>query len=1068
MKIINTRNILILLLMAAFVALGGFSYYTYTSYVVFKNSEKSVKNIDLIEKLNGVLLILKDEQFDSAIYMGSKDTKIFDRLKQERALVDTQLSSIQELISSNSVFTPHEKMIGQIIESLSYTRSRVDMFSSNHKNIFFDNYYKKVSLSVVTLMYTLSKGEFSTTITKDLTSYAEFTQVKELNELENAFISFILSQSEKMSDEDLLLWETLLAQKRIPTLGALSSETLNSQVVDIIDSESFIQIAFKERMQIFAEALRGNYTLKVPQWQEVMDQKSLKLNEAKDVIFLATKRQFNQQIDTNKQTMMEYLYIVLFFLGLLIVLLIVLNSISKDKKLLDDTLRDIETVLSKGQQKELQILIDQREVTDIYKFLVETIREANQAKDLFLANMSHEIRTPLNGIVGFTQLLKSTETTDEQEEFIAIIENSSDNLLAIVNDILDLSKIKADKVEIESIAFDPVEKFEASMESYAAKAEEKNIDFNVYADPSLPSDIMGDPTKISQILVNLISNAIKFTPSNGTIDVSAQKISEVDEEVTIKFSVADSGIGITEEQKKNIFDAFSQADISTSRKFGGTGLGLAISGKLTSLMGGVLDIESEEGEGSTFFFTLTFKKPDYAKARPIDQFANHTVGYLNPETGENLTLDPNLEAYVNYTGATLIAYTDGQLFDERVPLPEVLFIQHQYRKRGGELERYLDLDTKVILITSASNKKSLKGFEERIDRTFYKPLNLTKVLKSLEILSDQSSRATTQAVEVNKNITFENIHALVAEDNAINQKLIKSVLNGFGIEVTLANNGEEAVRERMQNEYDIIFMDIQMPVMGGIEATGEIIKLEEKNRKHHVPIIALTANALEGDREKYINAGMDNYLSKPIELEKLNVLIQSYFPNRVKTTTQEEPTPVAEAPRKEPTLPECVVQTPQEVAQEIVEVTQPVPQEPSVELTPTPPPPPVEPVVVAEVAPVAPTPPPVVKEKKDLLFFHSMGLIANLYKTKLTNLGYEVETITDDQAFLDRLDEVDYTTVIYDITPFASMKCMVADIVRDSGAKPFALVRTPSDDDFCADVLEEKADIATLKKLLGK
>jgi len=1049
--------------MAAFVVLGGFSYYTYTSYGAFKNSEKSVKNIDLIERLNGVLLVLKDEQFDSAIYMGSKDTKIFDRLKKERALVDTQIEKINQFIASNALFAPYKKVMSELVESLSYTRSRVDMFSSNHKNIFFDNYYKKVSLLVVDLMYTLSHGEFSLEISNDLRSYAEFTQLKELNGLENAFISFILSQSEKMSDEDLLLWETLLAQKRVPTLGALSSESLNSQVIDIITPENFIHIAFKERMKIFAEALQGNYSIKVAEWQAVMDKKSLKLNEAKDVIFLATKREINQQIDSNKQTMMEYLYIALFFLGLLIVLLIVLNSISKDKKLLDDTLRDIETVLSKGQQKELQILIDQREVTDIYKFLVETIREANQAKDLFLANMSHEIRTPLNGIVGFTQLLKSTETTDEQEEFIAIIENSSDNLLAIVNDILDLSKIKADKVEIESIAFDPVEKFEASMESYAAKAEEKNIDFNVYADPTLPSDIMGDPTKISQILVNLISNAIKFTPSHGTIDVSAQKISEIDEEVTIKFSVADSGIGITEEQKKNIFDAFSQADISTSRKFGGTGLGLAISGKLTSLMGGVLDIESEEGEGSTFFFTLTFKKPDYAKAREIGQFATHTVGYLIPEIGADWRLDPNLEAYVEHTAATLIGYTDGELFEKSVPLPEVLFIEHQYRKRGGEVEKYLDLDTKVVLITSASKKKSLKGFEERIDRTFYKPLNLTKVLKSLEILSEKSSTtSSTQAVEVNKNITFENIHALVAEDNAINQKLIKSVLNGFGIEVTLANNGEEAVRERMQNEYDIIFMDIQMPVMGGIEATGEIIKLEEKNRKHHVPIIALTANALEGDREKYINAGMDNYLSKPIELEKLNVLIQSYFPNRVKSSSETavEPTPERPTPREEPLVQEGrVVQTPQEVAQEMTKEEQPIPA-PAPQST--------NPTVVEAVAKVVPTPTPVVKEKKDLLFFHSMGLIANLYKTKLTNLGYEVETISDEQAFLDRLDKVDYTTVIYDITPFASMKCMVADIVRDSGAKPFALVRTPSDEDFCADVLEEKADIATLKKLLAK
>jgi signal transduction histidine kinase len=302
--------------------------------------------------------------------------------------------------------------------------------------------------------------------------------------------------------------------------------------------------------------------------------------------------------------MTEYGMGALIALLLLLVLFVIYYNVNKDKQLFEDTLKDIEAVLNSEQQKELKTLIDNREINQIYRFLTKTIKEANQAKDLFLANMSHEIRTPLNGIVGFTQLLKTTDITAEQEEFITVIEHSSDNLLTIVNDILDLSKIKADKIELENIPFDPIEKFESAIESYGARASEKDIELGVYIDPDLPATLMGDPTKISQIIVNLISNAIKFTPMSGNIDVSIEKLSETNEDVTLKFAVTDTGIGISDEQKAKIFDAFSQADVSTSRKFGGTGLGLAISEKLVTFMGGTLDIKSEEDKGSTFFFTL--------------------------------------------------------------------------------------------------------------------------------------------------------------------------------------------------------------------------------------------------------------------------------------------------------------------------------------------------------------------------------------------------------------------------------------------------------------------------------
>jgi len=489
--------------------------------------------------------------------------------------------------------------------------------------------------------------------------------------------------------------------------------------------------------------------------------------------------------------------------------------------------------------------------------------------------MSHEIRTPLNGILGFTQLLKETNMTEEQNEFLTVVEKSSEHLLNIVNDILDLSKIKAQKIELENIDFDPIESFEATIESYAAKATEKNIDFNSFFDPTLPTLLKGDPTKISQVIVNLISNAIKFTSNNGEINVSLEKLTENNKEVKVKFSVSDSGIGVTKEQQKKIFEAFSQADVSTSRKYGGTGLGLSISGKLIDLMGSELKIKSVKDEGSTFYFTLTLQKPEKATSRVVDDMSLCTVGILDPHIEEKYYINKNLEAYINYTGAKIKHYTDESLLSihNKSELPDILFIDHKFRYRGGELENFLNIECKIVIMTTGDQKRNLMRYKSSIDKILYKPVNFTKTLKALSDKED--------SLENKSQINFQNIHVLVAEDNLINQKLIINVLNGIGVEVSIAKNGQEAVEHRIHNNYDMIFMDIQMPVMGGMEATVKILSHERHNGEKHIPIIALTANALSGDKEKYLGAGMDGYLSKPIELDALRDIFREYFEDRI-------------------------------------------------------------------------------------------------------------------------------------------------------------------------------------------
>ena len=1040
MKIINNRNIFNLLILVVIAVLAFFSYYTYTSYVDYESKRNSTQSTYFIAEMDVLLDTIAKERFYSAIYMGRDGKAGFEKVKEARKIVDNTISELKSYIDANKKFKTYSKRLDAAAKNLKHVRSKVNTLSSDYKNVFFEMYHDSIFKSLAGAMKIVSSQDASEDMKNYLLTYANFTELKENTSLENTGIFFILSGAKKMTDEDLVFWDTLLLDNTLPEFDTLKNRIVVSKLHALITPEAFKKIGSDERVQILYAAETGAYSITTNEWFSQVEKKMKYIASAQNILKSTMDKHTEDNVSKSKEVMTEYGIGALLTLILLIVLFMIYYNINKDKQLFEDTLKDIEAVLNLEQQKELKSLIDNRDINQIYKFLTNTIREANQAKDLFLANMSHEIRTPLNGIVGFTQLLKSTAVSDEQEEFISVIEHSSENLLTIVNDILDLSKIKADKIELESISFDPIEKFEVSVESYAARAAEKNIELGIYIDPQLPSSIIGDPTKISQILVNLISNSIKFTPSNGTVDVRIEKIDEDKDNATIKFAVKDSGIGITDEQKNKIFDAFSQADVSTSRKFGGTGLGLAISGKLVTFMGGELEIESVENEGSTFFFTLNFDKPEDIEERTVVNMRGFEIGFVVPDENIEQEINQNLETYVEYSGANFkVYYGDTLLKEEESLLPNVVFIDHKYCQRKGELEKYLDLDTKIVLMTTGDKKKSIKDIEDNIDRVLYKPVNLTKTLKSLEVVYEEKRDNHSAKVDENKQeVKFENVHALVAEDNAINQKLIMNVLNGLGIDVTIAQNGEEALDLRRNKEYDLIFMDIQMPVMGGIEATKQILKFEEKERKHHIPIVALTANALQGDREKYINAGMDNYLSKPIELPDLINLLEEYFSNKVLNEEEETKSRDEELPEKE-----ILAEAPEEIVEEIKV------EEDSTEGK--------EEIV-----------PHINNVKFDILLYKETSLSTHIYVTILNYLGYDVDIATSVDNFMNKLENKYYHYVLFDANPLMEIQCLLSDLIRDRDAKPFVFISDKEQENACCDTLSIDAMSEEIKDKLSK
>ena len=914
MKLSLSKLIGIAIFLPILIILGITGFSLYKNYETYKNVKQSQKELELAKRLEALLVALGEERGTSSIYFVSKGNYPHSReiVAKKRINMTRAINNLKAFIDKNPEYYKEVSDVLSFTNQLPLIRKKIDSFKGIKYKDWFFGYYTVLENKILKDLYSISQ-KFPPTLKALFEEKLPFEKITAYTGIVRGFMSYYITADVPLNEDDYkniflnYFHSTNILPKEAFENTSLSNLFSSKKFKKLEDDIHTILFYLEQaNMEYYINDEFNGYPIDALDYFDIMTKRIKYFKKATNYFSNEINKESVDLLATAKQKLIINAIAQIIALLIAILGIYVERLVNRHIKELSDLISSLAPITGEeikidisspeGMHKAIETVSKAIHIT---QEAVKKSEEAAKAKSLFLANMSHEIRTPLNGILGFLELLKTTELNEEQHEYVSTIEQSAKNLLQIVNNILDVSKIESNKVSLELIDFKMLDEIENTVEIFATPAAQKGIEYVTFISPDMPSVVKGDVLKIKEILTNLINNAIKFTHKDGSISVTV-KLNKIENNVAnIYFEVKDTGIGMSEEQKNKIFEAFAQADESVTRKYGGTGLGLTIVKSYIEMMGGQIQVESELNKGSKFFFTLDLEVVDPTPKYKKDEFKHYTFAVLNT-LKDSLRKEATYE-YLSYFGINKIGFNSISEVNNLAKNENINAILIFYEESNKSEIQNIANNTQLPIITISSY-----AFKEEIDKispdfTIYDPVTPSKTYNTSTNLKTKKVHQVVKSKK-EKGETNYNIYALIAEDNPINMKLLTTTLKQLGVEVDTAQNGLEAFNKYSMNpeKYDVIFMDVQMPIMDGPEATQEIIEFEKEEGIEHTPIIAVTANVLKGDRERFLGAGMDDYISKPIDKKELLRVLDEIS----KMKSEKEPQQTTSIPQPKETQPE--------------------------------------------------------------------------------------------------------------------------------------------------------------------
>ncbi len=860
LRLISTIPLLIIFFLS--------SFYLYNSYKTYLNLNQLNYEFGISQTLTKLSKELNQEKSMSVLYMATGGIFDSENIEQQRKNSDELIKQTLKIYEN----IPNDKnanIIKNRLLDINRIRDKIDSLSISFDEIFFE-YFEIINKAIEEELMMLKDHTLSPHLTTFLTSFTLAYANSNLISTKRDFVSQILIQNRDFKSNEVKVWLSLIRGDKFHYQYIPESQAKNI-IDDIYNSIEYANLI--SRLENYAtQIIRNSSNTAEANFASYFDTVSDELAisyEIQDIL----KNQIDYEIIEFKSSFFNHV-IIGAFIWIVNIILFIIGCLTKTsiKKNISELKNILKQIANLTDNKNIDLSTNSG-ISKAYDMIAKALElittqkqaaiDANRSKSAFLANIFHEIRTPLNGIIGFTDLLKNSNLKKQEKELVGVIEQSSENLLRIINNILDISKIESRKVELDNEVFSPIKEFSSAVELYSQKAYEKDIEFICYIDPSLNKHLEGDYFKVKQVLINLIGNAIKFTPQNGQIIVDITKLDEnEDGKTTIKFSVKDNGIGIDKNMLEKIFDSFIQANKDITKIYGGTGLGLSISNEYIKMMDSIIKVKSELGEGSEFSFVIKFKGADSKDQNYFMDFAGKTVTVFT--TRKDSLYDEYLEKYFDFLGIeTNIVYDSNELL--KLNKEDIVVTK---------FKNYARLKTDAFVLVLANTKEMQTSLVEDRNISFInEPLSITKLKKALE-KADYKKRQKSNDAYSHK----YNISVLLATNNENKTKDIEHILKELCERVEVVNDAKSVIEYTQISHYDIIFLDMVLDEMNAILCAKNMIHHEKQNNLPHTHIIGIVNTISNLNQINVEKNYLDDYIQKRSSKNEILQILNNFTP----------------------------------------------------------------------------------------------------------------------------------------------------------------------------------------------